>query len=1007
MEHAFARVTGRISAGPGESVISEPDDAGEREAAAVAGDVTTSPPGPRGESPSFGAVRIHTGADADAAARSMYAAAYTVGDDIVFAAGRFQPGTAAGRALLAHELTHVVQQRQHGALAVQRAPSADPDPVPLIPPQWIRKSKQSDLMVAIAGDRMVVLPATDALVLLQPPGPAPAAPPARATLPSPLLALPTVGKESIKLVKIGETTGFLVDAGGVPGVVLPRAMATMAGALGVRDVHGVLITHLHDDHVRSLVQLVVAHRIRPENLHYPAALAVNPDAPSKDLAQAIQRIRNDPALRSLGHSPTAAYGSIATPSSGRWFRTTLREGPVTFDLYGLTEAFREIERYRTEGLEQTSARVGGQRVNSLADTASLLVRATHGPSGLRMLFLSDLRFSDLTLFRAAMGEDAYREMLSGVRIVEGLGHHLGATKADDRAAIAEFLQNTVLITGRLTVMAQSQVIRSGKPFVNRSMIEALGAAGIEVRVAMEPGAGGATGAFTVHTDGSVTYAGAGSTITQAASPDVEAAVQRLARLRQVEETLDRYGRYLETPLVDLAEIRQARERLDGALRDLMSVTAGNIKPTAEGRRDGGLTDPAAQANAAAGVRAPHPVEARLTPETLADLNLLRIKGPHIETFTRAVDQARRTGTMPDEGIDALWELNRDAAQRLVGGSGLSRAQQRATLAQLPGAPAPVRVRIAAGALLLVEVVNQVAPLIQAKRASDFNENVRPGLDDIMWWQAKGVFPGMLAYNDHWVSSDQHSTDPKEIQRWLDGGDVDYLVMTGVDDGFWDPFTIWATTHLVNYRDWAQFILQTSPIRDAGGTTYANTRYEYRVGSISGALIGRDIKHRWVHSDRLDTILRAAGTRMLTTSQQQIEAARTRPGGLSKPDSAYLEDASKYRSQAIFERLPQAAPGRWRFRKGTDPVLYTLAKQQKRTGYDADAAFLKFPDSAVPETVPQGYVVVGGANVSTYYDVYRTVNQVTVRDADGSWVRRLTPNTLEVLLARESDLEEIK
>ena len=54
-------------------------------------------------------VRLHTGAAAAGAAHELDAAAFTVGDDIAFAAGRDDPGTPAGRHLLAHELAHVVQ----------------------------------------------------------------------------------------------------------------------------------------------------------------------------------------------------------------------------------------------------------------------------------------------------------------------------------------------------------------------------------------------------------------------------------------------------------------------------------------------------------------------------------------------------------------------------------------------------------------------------------------------------------------------------------------------------------------------------------------------------------------------------------------------------------------------------------------------------------------------------------------------------------------------------------
>ena len=65
----------------------------------------------------FGAVRIHDDATAHASAHSMGAAAYTHGQDVFFAAGRYKPETATGRALLAHELAHTVQQRGGGGAA--------------------------------------------------------------------------------------------------------------------------------------------------------------------------------------------------------------------------------------------------------------------------------------------------------------------------------------------------------------------------------------------------------------------------------------------------------------------------------------------------------------------------------------------------------------------------------------------------------------------------------------------------------------------------------------------------------------------------------------------------------------------------------------------------------------------------------------------------------------------------------------------------------------------------
>jgi hypothetical protein len=58
----------------------------------------------------FSRVRLHTDACAAESTRSVSALAYTVGSHVVFAPGQYQPATAAGQRLLAHELAHVVQQ---------------------------------------------------------------------------------------------------------------------------------------------------------------------------------------------------------------------------------------------------------------------------------------------------------------------------------------------------------------------------------------------------------------------------------------------------------------------------------------------------------------------------------------------------------------------------------------------------------------------------------------------------------------------------------------------------------------------------------------------------------------------------------------------------------------------------------------------------------------------------------------------------------------------------------
>jgi len=75
----------------------------------------------------LGDVRVHSGPAAALGAQAVQARAYTLGRDIVFAAGEYAPHTASGRRLLAHELVHVMQQQAADAPAeIHRQAAGDP-----------------------------------------------------------------------------------------------------------------------------------------------------------------------------------------------------------------------------------------------------------------------------------------------------------------------------------------------------------------------------------------------------------------------------------------------------------------------------------------------------------------------------------------------------------------------------------------------------------------------------------------------------------------------------------------------------------------------------------------------------------------------------------------------------------------------------------------------------------------------------------------------------------------
>ncbi len=103
----------------------------------------------------FGNVRIHADARAANLARSVNARAFTLGQAIAFGEGEYAPGSSPGRRLLAHELTHVLQQGGGGVGTIQRqgAPNAGaPAPCAVAP---IAPIADADALAMEGGTRVI------------------------------------------------------------------------------------------------------------------------------------------------------------------------------------------------------------------------------------------------------------------------------------------------------------------------------------------------------------------------------------------------------------------------------------------------------------------------------------------------------------------------------------------------------------------------------------------------------------------------------------------------------------------------------------------------------------------------------------------------------------------------------------------------------------------------------------------------------------------------------------
>ena len=98
----------------------------------------------------FSRVRVHTDTRAADSARAVNARAFTMGQDVVFGTGQYSPGTASGNRLLAHELTHVIQQ------------GSQPDPVnKKVLQRQMRRATAADTAPACTNVDFVVPPAAE------------------------------------------------------------------------------------------------------------------------------------------------------------------------------------------------------------------------------------------------------------------------------------------------------------------------------------------------------------------------------------------------------------------------------------------------------------------------------------------------------------------------------------------------------------------------------------------------------------------------------------------------------------------------------------------------------------------------------------------------------------------------------------------------------------------------------------------------------------------------------
>src|SRR5438105_1847977 len=427
-------------------------------------------------------------------ARSRGADAVTIGNEVHLAAGvRLSAGLAA------HEVAHAVQQTGGGSGLRPLAPQpllrkpGDPEPSgdePLDPFVTGWSVVPSGVLLARTDDkRLAIIPLRDAVYVPDEATAArfdPRVPKTPGT--APVFGVPAIGAAGTRIVPAGRRTAVIIDAGGGVGVSTGMYLSQFAGALQSVGVDAaaelfIIPIHAHSDHVDKIVNLISTYRIPPTNILIPRGLGSI--SSMRDVMEALTTGAQSDAsatgtlLRSLGYGETWRPTPIKDVGTGPEVIRLVHKAPggVRIELVALRAAI-------------TTAAATGRGV----DLASYLGRITH-PDGTVTGVLGDLRLADLETFKAAMERErpgSWAEFWSGVTRLSGFSHHVGRLAAGDVVGAMSLLQETLLRTGKLEIIEQTNLGQFGR--ARADTLEQAARIGATVTTAEAPPTGAPTAA---------------------------------------------------------------------------------------------------------------------------------------------------------------------------------------------------------------------------------------------------------------------------------------------------------------------------------------------------------------------------------------------------------------------------------------------------------------------------------------------------------------------------------
>ena len=845
-----------------------------------------------------------------------------------------------------------------------------------------------DVLVLIHGNRAVVLPASWNMVT--------ARAPVHRVEPITVFSMATVGKEGFYLVNIGGRLAYAMDAGGSQKVVFPHALGLALQSLGVARVDGVILKHIDTDHVRNFLHFMQKCGVFPRNIHFSDAFIAG-TAQGQRLAEFHRLV--------TGVFPNAPFGVIATPAPGTSavFTHTVNRGDVTFELVGHVEIFDTLKRLRLANERQEMA-----GVRRLRDAAIPLVKITHQPSGIRILDITDLRGSDLMRYERAMGSEEFNRFVGDARVIIGANHHMGsATTAEDRAGLLRLVTETYLRNGRLDLFAQSratpETATSGFR-LNRSMVRLLRDFGVNVHLALDA-VGNSVGTLSFQNDERVVHRGGGIVDSGSGDPVMQRAAASLANLRMLRALARVYNADLSpgmrATLQGIGAVADAyQQRWINSMRIGLECNADSPRPI--------VLEPTRYAAALADARQiPFEMLAMSSGQLLEaeeTLRSLRIR----DAFRAEVERIRQGRITPYSlrtTIRLLRVVSPARAGEWINASNLEKRERERMLRMLNIERPPTAVRIAHVGLLALVVAAEIARWMPLLRARWYQQDVKPFLEAIVWWQQMGIQPLVKGLDDNALSSDELTTSPERVAELARSGELDAVAVTGLpavapdEVHQWDILGLRLASLCSTYLDWTYYVRESPAIR------FGDNHYEYKVGDVVSTLTDYDVTEQWIESPEMSNVLRGVFQIVRELTTEDIQALRHGPGPIGGP-SFQDRDYPRKDSYAGFPQPRQVA----RFRPGLtgERRLYVPGESQYYIHWPDDALFYVFPDSQSPDPVPADHIVVGGATFDTYAAIVDclVMTSINALDPQGNIVQvgvTRRPNYSQVMWARAADV----